>query len=101
MKSQFEGTAFSDVLEGVGYTGANYRGEDVKLDRAAMGAFGVKVRGQSVEQQKQAAMRKRKYEMGELKKDITRIKKDNTLTESAKQSKIEARQEQLERLKSD
>ncbi len=98
MKSQFEDTAFSDALEALGYTGTNYRGEDVKLDRAAMGALGVKVRGQSVEQQKQAAMRKKKYEAQQLKADITRIKKDNTLTESAKQSKIEARQEQLERL---
>ena len=100
MKSQFEDTAFSDALEAMGYTGTNYRGEDAKLDRAAMGALGVKVRGQSVEQQKQAAMRKKKYESQQLKADITRIKKDNTLTESAKQFKIEARQEQLERLQS-
>lgn len=98
MKSQFEGTAFSKALEAMGFTGKNYRGENVDLGRAALGSVGIKVRGQSVEDAKARHQRSTGYQIRELKSDISSIRKNQKLTEGQRRAQIERRQEAIQRL---
>ncbi len=98
LKSQFEGTELSNALEDMGYTGTNYRGDEVELKRALPGSFGIKIRGQSVSEQKQKALVKLNNERKALKSEITKTRKNGTMTEARKQAKIEDLQERIRTL---
>ena len=95
LKSQFEDTVLSNALEDLGYTGTNYRGEEVELKRALLGAGGIKIRGQSVSEQKQKALVKLNNERKALKSEITKTRKNGTMTDARKQAKIEDLQERF------
>ncbi len=98
LKSQFEGTELSNALEDMGYTGTNYRGDEVELKRALPGSFGIKIRGQTVSEQKQKALVKLNNERKALKSEITKTRKNGTMTEARKQAKIEDLQERIRTL---
>ncbi|MDK4684284.1 hypothetical protein QDY72_03670, partial [Kingella negevensis] len=98
LKNQFEGTALSDALEKMGYTGKTYRGEDKDLNRALLGAVGVKLRGDSADKLQGSYERKVGYEIREIKSDMAHIRKDNSLSVPAKAAKLKERQARIAEL---
>ncbi len=98
LKNQFEGTAFAEVLEDMGYTGTNYRGEDKQLYRALLGSVGVKLRGERTEDLKAARQRHIGSQIREVNASIRQTMRDNTLTDAARESKLASRRQYLQRL---
>lgn len=98
LKNQMEGTKFAEVLEDLGWTGKTYRGEDKQLYRAALGAFGIKVRGEKPEDLRAATQRRLYSQEREIRADMRRIRRNNTLSQQAKEAQLERRQQSLQRL---
>ena len=95
LKNQFEGTKFAEVLEDIGYTGTNARGEGRQLYRAALGSVGLKIRGDDPKELKNREARYIGFQMRELGSDIRRISRDKRLSPEARASKINSRREQM------
>ena len=98
LKNQMEGTKFAEVLEDLGWTGKTYRGEDKQLYRAALGAFGIKVRGEKPEDLRAATQRRLYSQEREIRADMRRIRRNNTLSQQAKEAQLARRQQSLQRL---
>lgn len=98
LKNQMEGTKFAEVLEDLGWTGKTYRGEDKQLYRAALGAFGIKVRGEKPEDLRAATQRRLHSQEREIRADMRRIRRNNTLSQQAKEAQLARRQQSLQRL---
>ena len=98
LKNQMEGTKFAEVLEDLGWTGKTYRGEDKQLYRAALGAFGIKVRGEKPEDLRTATQRRLHSQEREIRADMRRIRRNNTLSPQAKEAQLARRQSALQRL---
>ena len=98
LKNQMEGTKFAEVLEDLGWTGKTYRGEDKQLYRAALGAFGIKVRGEKPEDLRAATQRRLHSQEREIRADMRRIRRNNTLSQQAKEAQLARRQSALQRL---
>ncbi len=98
LKNQTEGTKFAEVLEDLGWTGKTYRGEDKQLYRAALGAFGIKVRGEKPEDLRVATQRRLHSQEREIRADMRRIRRNNTLSQQAKEAQLARRQQSLQRL---
>ena len=98
LKNQMEGTKFAEVLEDLGWTGKTYRGEDKQLYRAALGAFGIKVRGEKPEDLRAATQRRLHSQEREIRADMRRIRRNNTLSPQAKEAQLARRQQSLQRL---
>ena len=98
LKNQMEGTKFAEVLEDLGWTGKTYRGEDKQLYRAALGAFGIKVRGEKPEDLRAATQRRLHSQEREIRADMGRIRRNNTLSQQAKEAQLARRQSALQRL---
>ncbi|QMT44241.1 MuF-C-terminal domain-containing protein [Neisseria dentiae] len=98
LKNQFEGTKFADVLEYMGYTGTDSRGDGKQLYRAALGSVGVKIRGEDPAELKARKARYIRYQIREAQADMRRISRDNRLTDDSKRSKIESRREHIKEL---
>ena len=98
VKNSFEGTALSDALEYMGYTGRTYRGEEKDLGRALTGAFGVKVRGDNADSLKGKYERKIGFEIREIRQDMAKIRKDNSLSVPARMAKLRERQNRIAEL---
>ena len=98
LKNQMEGTKFAEVLEDLGWTGKTYRGEDKQLYRAALGAFGIKVRGEKPEDLRAATQRRLHSQEREIRADMRRIRRNNTLSPQAKEAQLARRQSALQRL---
>lgn len=98
LKNQMEGTKFAEVLEDLGWTGKTYRGEDKQLYRAALGAFGIKVRGEKPEDLRAATQRRLHSQEREIRDDMRRIRRNNTLSQQAKEAQLARRQSALQRL---
>lgn len=98
VKNSFEGTKFAEVLEDLGWTGKTYRGEDKQLYRAALGAFGIKVRGEKPEDLRAATQRRLHSQEREIRADMRRIRRNNTLSQQAKEAQLARRQQSLQRL---
>lgn len=98
LKNQMEGTKFAEVLEDLGWTGKTYRGEDKQLYRAALGAFGIKVRGEKPEDLRAATQRRLHSQEREIRADMRRIQRNNTLSPQAKEAQLARRQSALQRL---
>ena len=98
LKNQMEGTKFAEVLEDLGWTGKTYRGEDKQLYRAALGAFGIKVRGEKPEDLRAATQRRLHSQEWEIRADMRRIRRNNTLSPQAKEAQLARRQSALQRL---
>ena len=98
LKNQMEGTKFAEVLEDLGWTGKTYRGEDKQLYRAALGAFGIKVRGEKPEDLRAATQRRLHSQEREIRADMRRIRRNNTLSPRAKEAQLARRQSALQRL---
>lgn len=100
LKNQFEGTKFADVLESMGYTGTNSRGDDKQLYRAAWGAFGVKIRGENPQEMRERKERNIAYQIREVQADMRRIARDKSITEKSRESKLTTRREYILELQS-
>ena len=98
LKNQMEGTKYAEVLEDSGWTGKTYRGEDKQLYRAALGAFGIKVRGEKPEDLRTATQRRLHSQEREIRADMRRIRRNNTLSPQAKEAQLARRQSALQRL---
>lgn len=98
IKNQLEGTKAAEVLEDLGWTGKTYRGEDKQLYRAALGALGVKIRGEKPEDLRAATQRRLRSQEREIRADMGRIRRNNTLSPRAKEAMLGRRQQALQRL---
>ena len=98
LKSQFEGTAFSDALEYMGYTGRRRNGDPVQLGDSVRGAFGIKTWSFDPEAEAGKSIRYKQYEAREIRTDMRKTMRDQSLTPAQKQDKLEEQRKALSRL---
>jgi N12 class adenine-specific DNA methylase/predicted RNA methylase len=97
VRNEMGDTPMSKLLEGMGYTGTDMRGDPAELKNSLLGATGIKVRKLDIEDQKQRKLIGVKSEVLDRKRQINRIRKDQS--NPYKERDIAAQVEEIKRLR--
>ncbi len=93
---EFEDTPASNLLNAMGYSGTNARGESADLANSLLGAAGIKVREFDIQAEREKKYNKYEFKIRDLKREIRSIGRDMSNTHQERD--IEDKLKEIERL---